>query len=593
MSLKNLQQRYNEKVNQLYKGATTKFDNGKPSTGFNDDPLIVRRPGNGYWNFAEGRMLPISSAANDVKRITLFSLSIRGVLFLAKQQLLQTGNTFEHTRIINPFFAVANAVPFFHFKRNLRPLTVGGTLGGLAGRLGLSKDSSGTDVESLRKIAQLQTETYNKLAGTPPSGLTFWQKIPVVSQTISAVSAKRSVGESKPWSESRPELSTYVVQLSNRTGYKFKYGGTVTKETTYGTRGNGSTYFSYYQKIAGSDGTLGISTDYKDAGLVPDLTKFVLDPENNLEVSSPVRTTNLSETATSNVLINPALETQLRTQQSRYFDYGTDSFTTFGNTPYLKYFTGEQGSIRGLPQIEDGKIKSQNAKYQAGGISRIKYIKDPANEAGKGRPSAKILEAYKDLPTVETTTGDKVTPSFDDPIVVSFAMGKDDHVQFRAFIKDLQQSASPEYKTYQYIGRIEKFISYVTVQREVSFKLSVLAFSKDELPIVWKRINYLTGMVYPYGINRGILRPNIIRMTIGRVFVNQPGYITSLSTSFNDITESWDIDDQVPIGATLDMKFSIIEKRTALASTPLYGITQNVGGFSDTLAEEAITDPRR
>jgi len=69
-----------------------------------------------------------------------------------------------------------------------------------------------------------------------------------------------------------------------------------------------------------------------------------------------------------------------------------------------------------------------------------------------------------------------------------------------------------------------------------------------------------------------------------------------LNTSFfNDISESWDLDAQVPISAVLDIKFNIIEKHTAIASTPFYGITENMSGFTTTLTvpsiEAPITDP--
>jgi hypothetical protein len=596
MSFKNLEERFNAKVNQLYAGSKSKFENGRPSNGANDDPLIVRRPGDGYWGFGESRSTPVRSAALDVKRLTLFTLSTRGIAFLAKQQLLQTGNTFEAQRVINPLFTVGNAVPFLHSKRSLDiPVTARGIgrqlLGGgaLANRIfGSGKQQNGPD--DLRKIAQLQKETYDKLANTPPSGVSFLKKIPVIGQTISAFSAKRSVGENISFKLSRPELVNYVAARFNRDGYKFKYGGTVEKATKYGTRGDGRNYTAYYNKIA-ENGRWAFSTDYKNAGFVPDLNKFVLDPKFAPRNDSPVTTTNLSDTATDNDLVkkldDSGYEEQLKTQQSRHFESGVDSFTTFGQTPYLKYFTGGQGSITGLPKRENGKIVSRNAKYEANGIGRISYLKDDSNRPIAGRPNAKILPAYNDLQTAQISEEGTITAGFDDPIVVSFAMGKDDHVQFRAFISNLQQSASPEYKTYQYIGRIEKFVSYVSVQRDVSFKLGIIAFSKDELDIVWKRINYLTGLVYPYGINKGILQPNVVRMTIGKLYTNQPGYITSLSTNFNEITDSWDIDKQVPIGATMDMKFTIIEKRTALASTPLYGITENVSGFAKTLTPES------
>jgi hypothetical protein len=153
-------------------------------------------------------------------------------------------------------------------------------------------------------------------------------------------------------------------------------------------------------------------------------------------------------------------------------------------------------------------------------------------------------------------------------------MGNNAHVQFRAFITDLSQSASPEYKPYQYIGRIEKFISYVTVQRTISFKLKVLAFSKKELTTVWTRLNYLNSFVFPYGFDQGILQPNIIRATIGNVYKDQPMYITGMNINFSDY--SWDIDNEVPIAADIDVQATLIEKDTAFANKPFFGIVEKL-----------------
>ena len=202
-------------------------------------------------------------------------------------------------------------------------------------------------------------------------------------------------------------------------------------------------------------------------------------------------------------------------------------------------------------------------------------MKDPANEtASPDTYNAQNVQVpYKFI--------NGAPDSFDDPITVSFAMGNDDSIRFRAFIKDIQQSITPQYNQLQYIGRIEKFINYVSVQREVSFKLGVIAFSKDEIDSVWRRINYLTGLVFPYGFNRGIHQPNIVKLTIGNIFKDQPGYVASLNTSFNELSESWDIDREVPISAQMDIKFVIIEKATKIAESPFYGITESgIEGFT-------------
>lgn len=504
MSFKNLEQRFNENVNTLYAGATSKFDGGKPSNNREDEPFITRAPGKGYWGAMESRSTPIQSTTQDLKRLTLFQLSPRGLQFLAKQQLLQTGNTFKFTRILNPAFVVGNAVPFLHIKRNLRPLNE------LVGK-------TDTSYENVRKMGTMQTESYdrlrtwkqpqfiathlnisksnksssllNRIGGIIGSVIKnsvankLSQAFSPIINTISAFNPtlKRNVGEEKSWSESRPELANNSIIQSVETAnvnYQVStddYFKTELKEAT------GTKFIKYFSAPDG-----------------------------------------------------------IQKQSSR-----TDT--------QLKTVQGNQASIVKAATLQNTK--------------KISYIKDPSN-----RPIADYASAYSAIPS-----------SFDDPINVSFIMGKDAPVRFRAFIKDLVETSTPQYQPLQYIGRIEKFINYTGVQREISFKLAVLAYSNDELETVWRRINFLTGLTFPYGFTRGIMQPNIVRISIGNVYVNQPGYITSLTTNFNEPAGSWDIDEQVPIGAMVDMRFNLIENATKVSNSPFYGITHGADGFVSTL----------
>lgn len=507
MAFKNLEQRFNENVNKLYRDAKTKFEKGKPSRGRNDAPLIVRKPGEGYWNFAESRSTPIASTANDLKRLTLFQLSVDGIKFLAKQQLLQTGNTFKFTRIINPAFVVANAVPFLHIKRNLRPVSE-------------LKGKTDTSYENVRKMGTMQSESYDRLKkwkqptyisqifnaskNNKPSSLLkkiggfignvvkntvgnkLAQAFSPITNTLSAVNPllKRNVGEEKKWSESRPELAKNSivdqVDLAN---------------------------VLYQERLLA------------DAALPTDTTEDI----KYIRYFSPASGIN-------------------RSQPGDDFVFRTTA----------------------LRKDNPGGIK--NAVLPEKTIRKISYIKDNANLVAYDA-RADFLEPYK-----------YINNQFDDPIIVSFAMGKDNHVKFRAFIKDLQQTATPEYKPYQYIGRIEKFINYLGVQREISFKLGIIAFGQSEIDMMWTRINYITSFVYPYGFNKGIMQPNILRLTIGDVYKDQPGYVTSLGTNFSGITDSWEISKgkQVPISAEMDIKFTLIEKYSKIASSPFYGITEEM-----------------
>jgi hypothetical protein len=614
MAFKNLEQRFNEKVNELYAAATTKFDNGRASNGRNDEPLIVRKPGKGYFTTADrigGRSIPLNSSLQDVKRLTLFTLSVRGLAFLAKQQLLQTGNSFEQTRIINPVFAVGNAVPFLHLRRHLRPLT-GGPGGPLIGK-------TDTSYANVRRIGQLQKETYDKFTNEK-SPSSFIKKIPVIGQTISAITAKKNIGEElgyeeAGWAQTRPELGKtakdYFVsnlllnELRNTSGQPatsnsnrvtglfnkikqattgknaavarvgFLFGGKVYTDTffkqNYGPFSNGN--YTTYIKDTDGQSKFPPRTTRKHVPFnesVDDITSHT-DPA----ISSIADINSLKQkydtfqfengTQISTVLNNTSGEYITRRNDWYKAETGDD----VESMPYLKYFTGDVESITSGDKTNARDL----ARDRTGKGKKISYIKDPSNINEKLQRN--VLEPYKYINGADD--------GFDDAITVSFAIGRNDPIKFRAFITELNENSSPQYQSFQYIGRVEKFINYTGVQREASFKLGILAFSKDELESVWRRINYLTGLTFPYGFTKGILQPNIVRLTIGNVYNDQPGYISSLSKTFNQLGETWDLDAQVPIAATLDMKFTIIEKATKVADSPFHGITETMDGFAPTI----------
>lgn len=515
----------------LYAGAKSKFDGGRESTGITDDPLMVVGPGESRFGIKyESRSIPFSSAPRDVIRLTLFSLSVRGIAFLAKQQLLQTGNTFAQTRIINPAFVVGNAVPFLHIRRNLRPIT---------GKFGIASSRDSVRANA-RLLGQLQPATLDTMkakynlggnVGNPgirdrlKSGLR--SLVQPFTDTISAFTAPRDVGEkfgrSTPgdnvgWDKSRPEIGTITnLTLNQRLIYQ--------KNTN-----------DFFTDITGGD----------------------IEQQPFLKYFSP-----------NTILQGP------RNLDPR----SDDNIELAESVQQDRSATNPESSISSINQAVSGSLNARDLALNPDGTrKKISYVRDPLNTE-IDRQYARTLSRYYNLPNAGLTGNEPVTDTSGnkiDPILVSFAMGNDSHVQFRAFIRDINQSANPEYKTYQYVGRIEKFVSYVTVQREVNFKLDIISFSKDEIEVVWNRINYLTGLVFPYGINRGLLQPNIVRFTIGKMFEDQPAYVTSFSTSFNEISESWDIDRGVPIAATVNIGLNIIEKKTMTANSGFYRISEEL-----------------
>lgn len=549
MAFKNLEARYNEKVNTLYAAAKMKFDGGKATKGASDDPLVVRKPGDGYFggsSRALGRALPISSGLQDVKRLTLFTISGRGIAFLLKQALLQTGNTFDQTRLINPLFtlgpaALAGVGNIIRMKRNLRPLS----------ELIFRTDTS---EQNVRKLGALQESTFKAMKEkyeTKPGR--FWteqgalgKKGPgllkklgaALATLVSGFTAKRNIWDKEgygternedsldsPWGKIRPEFQT-VVKIINQRNKEFQ-----------------ESYHNRDDRLGG--------------------VKYTGDAKTRVVQNRSVL---------------------------KYFWSPTGKLGEGNTWPGINHLLSADSGESGGPD-SFGIARWQaltEVKYGLGAEltekKPLKYISDLSNLPAKEN-DPKISKPYQ---SINSQRGVGAGNGWEDPITVSFAMARENPVRFRAFITDISQEVAPEYKTYQYVGRMEKFVTYTSVQRSVGFKLTVLAFSQDELDQLWKRINYLTGMVYPYGWSGGIFQPNIIRLTIGDLYWDQPGYFTSLNTNFKDV--SWDIDREIPIGAEMDFKFVLIEKKTRIAQSPFYGITETMKegsgpAFPDDLAK--------
>ena len=106
------------------------------------NPNNARRGINGLKRY-ESRALPVGSALQDVVRISKFSVSGNGVIFLGKQLVLQGLNTFNETKIYNPLMPILASTSIASFgiipspTRHIEP-----NLGGVLGALGLGAVSN-------------------------------------------------------------------------------------------------------------------------------------------------------------------------------------------------------------------------------------------------------------------------------------------------------------------------------------------------------------------------------------------------------------------------------------------------------------------
>ena len=115
------------------------------------------------------------------------------------------------------------------------------------------------------------------------------------------------------------------------------------------------------------------------------------------------------------------------------------------------------------------------------------------------------------------------------------------YIHFRAFLDQISDAYTADWQASKYIGRGENFYTYGGFDRKVSLGWTVAAQSKAELIPMYKRLNYLASICAPDYGEFGYMRGNIVTLTIGGYFYEQPGIITGFSYEMNDESDSWEI----------------------------------------------------
>lgn len=140
--------------------------------------------------------------------------------------------------------------------------------------------------------------------------------------------------------------------------------------------------------------------------------------------------------------------------------------------------------------------------------------------------------------------GDDTT--YDDFILLKFkSIEKDTTVQFRSTITGLNETFSPSWDSAQFLGSPFDYHTYTKISRAVSFSFTVYSMSVIEHKNMWKRLNFLTSLVYPQGYyESSAIKPPLLEFTLGSMYENKPSFITQLSYTVDDNAE-WEIGNYV------------------------------------------------
>ena len=152
---------------------------------------------------------------------------------------------------------------------------------------------------------------------------------------------------------------------------------------------------------------------------------------------------------------------------------------------------------------------------------------------------------------------------------------KKNWLHFRALLDKFSENYKASWKSQEYMGRAEKFYRYNGFDRDIDLGFNLVAFSKQELMPIYKKLNYLASHLAPYYSPEGYMSGNLIQLTLGDYLYEQPGFIESLSIDIEESTP-WEInlgldgkiekneDDrvvkQVPHRIKVSMKFTPIHR---------------------------------
>ena len=146
-------------------------------------------------------------------------------------------------------------------------------------------------------------------------------------------------------------------------------------------------------------------------------------------------------------------------------------------------------------------------------------------------------------------------------------------IVFRAILEGISDSISPEYGEERYIGRPDKVYVYQGADRNISFGFSIYPKTKQELPVLMEKLNYLVGLCYPSYTEGERMKTPFISLTLGDMFNRAPGVLSSLNITVED-NSTWEIDDglQFPHYIKAQCEFKYIGDNVLASKGRHYGI---------------------
>ena len=504
-----------------------KFGKDRPSGGDSNQPYIKKGLINDSLNptlyndfILRGGILAPLSAAEDVVRLTKYFADIKnpqGLLFTAKQNLLsRTGTKTESSKGI-----------------------------GYAG--GELNEGAYTPLSTLGQALAGFTGTHLNKQGIDPTGL-----IPGLGIITYQDAIKQNQFNRSPQLQlENNRLISLTSAITNNKGVGLSY------VKGYSLNAPGNDVLLSYTGGAGSD--LGVGkTNIKFATSNNNtVLKSILNPSSNVSLSGLDKTqTSLFSTWNyqqfSEVPLNLDATTQddFRTKLNPNTKGPQNTF--LAATPGYQQDFDKRFNLTGESGFSAGNRLRNRSNPNKGSIA-------PGQTFSRPLDSINAYPIYKSEFKDGSRYGKDGFEELNDIVEFSIAILNNDdqndpkngitglsyrkYMHFRAFIDNISDSYDAEWNAIKYMGRGEKFYKYGGFERKMSLGFTVVAQSKDELNVMYDKLNFLASSLAPEyldSLTSGYMCGNMAYITLGDYINDQPGIITSLTF---DIPEDspWEI----------------------------------------------------